>query len=379
MTLTEKRKYRVAMVQGIFPFYRDEIFSKLNEIYDFKLFHSSLDNGIPQIERDYSSKHDCIIFFRMKYILFSVSILKFNPDVIIHEFSLSLLNMYLCYLFCRLSGCKFILWGHGYNRKKGFYPQNNFLDKVRLYFINRCDALILYSDDIKNEIARITHRDGVFVARNSIQTDKKDNLYKSLVKAGRSKIRDDVFKHNGINICFVSRLTPVKKVILLCELAERIKKIGKRVTIHVLGDGEDFSKLKDAIYQKSLENEFKLYGSIYDEDIVSKIIFASDFHVVPAWLGLTINLSFCYGTPVATLKNEKHPPEMQFAKDGMNSIVANTVTELSERIIEVIEDSHIHLSMREHSRNFFEQILGIESMLSGFIKAIKYSFSKTKR
>ncbi|MEY8214198.1 MAG: glycosyltransferase [Colwellia sp.] len=379
MKIKGKKTLKVAMVQGIFPHYREGIFSKLSEEYDFKLFHSSLDNGIPQKELHFSNKIGAFNFKSLKYLRMTLSLFKFRPDVIIHEFSLSLVNLYVCYLYSKITGCKFIVWGHGYDRKNKFDPKLNFADKVRAFFVESSDAVVLYSDDVQQLFQRTFDQKNIFVARNSIQSKEKDDLYNAMEYEGRTLVKARLGFGDNINIGFVARLTSIKKVLLLCDLVESFKLQGKGVTVHVVGDGEDFQTLTDAVRENDQQDNFILYGAIYDEAKVGEIIYASDFLVVPAWLGLTINHSFCYSTPVATLINEKHPPEIEFAQDGYNSVLSNTMVNMSQSIIRILDDKDTYIAMRANSRDYFVKNLGVESMFSGFEKSIQSAKLRGKK
>lgn len=370
------KKLRVAMVQGIFPHYREAIFSKLDDSFDFKLFHSDIDNGIPQRELQFSNKVGTIRFKGLKYLKMTLSMVMFRPNIIIHEFSVSMVNLYLCYLYSKLTGCKFIIWGHGYDRKKGFFPKRNVADRVRSFFIKSSDAIILYSDDVQEHFQQLFNQNNFFVARNSIQAVDKEALYSSMLAKGRVQIKTELGFDSDVNIAFVARLSPIKKVRLLCELVGELELLGKTVTVHVVGDGEDYDSLVNAIRDKNQRANFVLYGALYDESKVSEIIFSSDFMVIPAWLGLTVNHSFCYSTPVATLINEKHPPEIEFAIDGCNSLLAESMINLGRRISDVMDDQVAFEKMREEARTYFVRKLGVENMYSGFSDAINKSICK---
>jgi len=369
----EVKPLRVALVQGIFPHYREAIFSKLSQEYEFKIFHSSLDNGIPQKELNFSQKVSTFTFLGFKYLRLTLPLANFKPDVIIHEFSLSLVNLYISYLYSKLAGCKFVVWGHGYDRRKAFDPDLNLADKIRSFFIENSDAVLLYSDDVQEQFQRMFFQKNIFVARNSIQTKEKEDLYGALLKKGRAEVRADLNFGFCVNIGFVARLTPIKKVLMLCDLVDEFKLLGRDVVVRIVGDGEDYYALTQAIRERNQEDNFVLYGALYDERKVSEVIHASDFLVIPAWLGLTVNHSFCYSTPVATLINEKHPPEIEFAKDGVNSILAGTMAELGQRIVSVLGDEDAYFIMRENSRDFFVNNLSVDNMFSGFEKSIKCS------
>jgi glycosyltransferase involved in cell wall biosynthesis len=368
----EDRKVKVVMVQRIFPHYRKEIFSSLNKGFEFTLLHSDNESGILQIEQGFGCKVKNVTLGAVSYLFLTLKLFKLKPEVIIHEFSISFVNLFVCFMYAKLTSCKIILWGHGYDRKSGFYPEIKLGDKIREYLIKECDALILYSDDVKDELLNKYKVDKFFVAKNSIQSQEKDSIFFDMERKGRLVIKNELGFSSVVNLCFVARLSPNKQVLKLCDIASYYIEKDISVMIHVVGDGECKNELQSLIEKRRLSKYFSLYGSIYDESKVAEIIYASDFVVIPAWLGLSINHALCYGTPVATLVNEPHPPEIAFAEDGVNSILAESCEEMVGRMIAKTISQEEYLLLRVQSRDFFVNNLGIEKMYSGFLNGIKH-------
>lgn len=374
--MDNNQKIKVALVQRIFPHYREEIFKKLAEYYDLRFFHSETHENIPQIERSHSYKVKLFNVNGVKYLASLGAILKFRPKVIIQEFSLSFLNLYLNFMLKILFGSKLILWGHGYDRRVGFNPASKLSDRFRLFLIKKADAVILYSDDVAEELSRAVNNQFFSVARNSIQSVKKDQIFRSMASNGRDNLRKEEGFDADIEICFVARLSKGKKVKKLCDIVNDLVSQGKSVKVHVVGDGEDLNLLKEAVSNKGLSSMFVFYGALYHEERVAKIIYCSDFMLIPAWLGLSVNHSFCYGTPVATLINESHPPEIQFAINMENAILAQSISHLAEQISETLTNKSVYERMRINARDYFEQQLGVNNMFVGFESAINKAISK---
>ncbi len=369
----KNNKNKVALVQRIFPHYRLEIFNKLNQKYDFILTHAFIDGDIPQVESSFSIKRKLVSVLGFKYLLCSLAVVKFKPVVLIQEFSISFLNLYVNYALSRIMNIKFVLWGHGYDTNKGFHPRSNMADRIRQFFIKRADAVIFYTDKIRDELSIIDGNKKMFVAKNSIESRYNASLYKALSKEGREKVAADLGYKHGLNLIFISRIYENKKPFLLVNVAEQIKsQCGNAFHIHVIGEGELKEELIEQIKNTSMDKHFSFYGAIYEELQVGKMIFSADFVLIPAWLGLSVNHAFCYGTPVMTLINEKHPPEIAFAIDGYNSVLASDVKGLTLRACELSKDKESYLKMRRNCRAYFEKELSLNSMEQGFTDAIEY-------
>lgn len=170
-----------------------------------------------------------------------------------------------------------------------------------------------------------------------------------------------------------------KKTDLLLDVIYYLKKKNINVLIHLIGDGPYLNILKEKIKKLNYNNNFKFYGSLQNEKYISKIIFASDFTIIPAIAGLSIIHSFCYGTPVATLISDNHPPEFLHAINFKNSILDKTVKNLSFKISELYKNKKLYLKLRHSVRTYYEEKLTLNNMLIGFTKAIKYSFANKSK
>lgn len=367
-----KKNLRVALVQRIFPNYRESIYRELGVQLNVRIFHGQDSSGIHQMTNNYSVKDQMINLARLSYLCITLRLLKYSPTIFIQEFSLSFINLYINYIISRITGAKFILWGHGYNRSKGFHPDTRLLDKVLQYFIQHADSIILYSDVVAKDFSLRYPNQRFFVARNSIDSSEKREIYDRLTQKGRAQVKAELGFGSVLNVCFVARVTPTKKANLLPGIVEKLFEHGINVMVHVVGEGDSLTTLKEIVSSRRLMNNFKFYGSLYDEELVSKIIYASDFMIIPAWLGLSINHSLCYGTPVATLINERHPPEIEFAQDGVNAILGNSIDELVESIHETWSNRAAYESMRSSARQYYKSNLSLPSMLSGFSDAVDH-------
>lgn len=357
---------KVAVIQRIFPHYRRAIFSALAATYNFKLFHG-VDNGnIPQSTDGFSVISKNHVFSKFTYQSNVFSLLKFRPEVIVQEFSISFLNLYINYIISKLIGARYIVWGHGYDRSNNFDPSKSFSDQLRLFFLKRADACILYSDDVKDELSQFAPNCRFTVARNSIASPEKESIYSNL--SIKERFHDSV-----LNLCFVARLSENKKVELLSRLAVILKRNNISFLFNIVGDGECKDSLISQCASDGVLENFNFLGAIYDEARVAEIIFNSDFMVIPAWCGLSINHSFCYATPLATLSTQQHPPEIQFARDGYNAVLSGSIEELAERLVSIKSEPALLESMRKNSRFFYEQHLSISAMLQGFTDAISDS------
>jgi len=269
------------------------------------------------------------------------------------------------------------LWGHGYKRIDGFDPEKRISDRMRAFFIRNSDAILLYSDETKSEMQSKFPGKAFYVARNSIQSEDKEKKYQTMEAVGKKYYRKKHKCNYDLNLAYVARITRNKKVELLINLAEIIKSITDTpFLIHVIGDGEDRAVFESEIKNRNMEKYFRVYGEVYDEELTAEIIYLSDVLVIPAWLGLSVNHSFCYGTPVATLVNERHPPEISFVHDKNNGFLCSDLQDMAKRIVNAVENEETIKHMSDEAREYFCKYLGIKSMYKGFLDAMRFVLSK---
>src|SRR5690554_1636239 len=126
----------IVIVQRIFPEYRRAVFNELSNKYKLHLIHSKNRSGIKQAHTKYASSVSVIQYGKDETHVFipCLNLLyKFKSNVIIYEFSIGILSLPFHMLWAKLTNRKFILWGHGYNRKIGFDPERLQMDRYRLW------------------------------------------------------------------------------------------------------------------------------------------------------------------------------------------------------------------------------------------------------
>ena len=144
---------KIAIIQKVFPHYRVEIFNSISKKYNLKLFHGLTKKYNLSLKTEkYSVKSKLYSLKNIIFFKYYKKLKKFKPQVIIQEFTLSFLNLYSSYIYCKIYGCKLILWGHGYNDNFRLDNQPLFSKMLRYFFYKSADALILYTENIAKKI-----------------------------------------------------------------------------------------------------------------------------------------------------------------------------------------------------------------------------------
>ncbi len=370
------------IIQKIFPVYRKAIFDRLSKKINLILLHSKNDSGIKQIETNYSEK-----IFGFRYgkkdtavILFCFfKILKYRPKMLIHEFAVGILSLPFILLLCKILKIKFILWGHGYDRKRGFDPEKSFFDKLRLFYLKMSDAVLLYGKQDKLLLSNYIPKEKIFVARNTLDTDFLFIIKSKLKKIGKEKLKKVIgFKHR-YNLIFIGRLLKSKKPDMLLDLYENIKKkLKNNIGIHFIGDGEYRAVLQKRVHDNKYESNIFFHGAVFDERRIGQFLFCSDLMVMPGELGLSINHAFCFDCPIISFKTGKfgpfHGPEIEYVINNKTGFLIeyDNIDLMTKKIIEYLNNKKMQENMKRNISKLMHEQCTIQNMEDGIIECIEY-------
>ena len=126
-----------------------------------------------------------------------------------------------------------------------------------------------------------------------------------------SLLRQDVRKKFGIENCFVlgfvGRLEPVKNVVFLIELMEKLVKENKNIRLLIVGDGSQRIFLQELVEKKLLEDYILFIGNVTD---VEKYYQAFDVFLIPSFFeGFSLVLLEAQCSGVKCIISENVPEE----------------------------------------------------------------------
>ncbi|MCW5517987.1 glycosyltransferase [Muriicola sp. Z0-33] len=368
----------VLIIQRIFPKYRKDILDELHQHINFTLIHAKSNSGIKQVSAPYSktigsfqySKKESGQFLNVfKYIL------KNKPKVIVHEFSIGVLSLIPTYLLARVLGIKFLLWGHGYDRTKGFNPKKSLNDKLRLYLVKKVDAVIFYGSEAKTLYSEYVSCDKLFVAFNCLNTKVLSSIRDRLEKEGREKIKNRIGFTKKYNLIFIGRILAFKQPQILLDIYDYLyNEHGDIIGIHFVGDGEYLNQVKDMVKHKRIEKNITFYGAIHDDIKNGELLYCSDLMVMPGPVGLSVNHAFNFDCPVVTFEHNKHSPEIEYLINEKTGFIVETRTAEAMALIisKYLKTQDIQYKMKINSRKMIETTCSIDSFIKGFVDAIKF-------
>ncbi|MGM0582453.1 MAG: glycosyltransferase family 4 protein [Bacteroidota bacterium] len=275
----------------------------------------------------------------------------------------------------KMLGVKTILWGQAISRRRIFRPFRNIVDLFYLFILKICDSYILYDSKTKKILSNYIKKEKLFVANNTINTDKEFLFLKKLESLDRQRIKNDIGINTDISLCFIGRLTKRKKIDYLLEVFYAVEKQYDSIGLYIIGDGPQYEKVVEKIKKLNLTN-VKLIGSMYGFE-AAKYLYGCDIMIMPGWLGLAVNHALIYGLPIVSQKKDEyltgHAPESVHLKHKYNGWFAryNDKEDMVKGVKEIISNYDFYSS---NATKYAKENLKIERMVEGFTQAYEYVY-----
>ncbi len=379
-------KLKILILQRLLPHYRTGFFRKFISkypaaeiVYGQPYKDEPLKNSDVQSDSGFNFRRNFYIGNSVKIFISDIygKIFRYRPSIVISVFNVGNLNIYLLFLLRFFLKYKLILWSFGYDPEKGFDPEKNFTDKLRLLLSEKADAVIFYWEKGKKEIETYTKsRSHFFVAPNTLDTDRQFSLKNKFDKKGIDEIKKELNVKENFHFVYTGRLLKDKQADILIRAFSVLEKNHPDCRLSIIGDGPEYSDLKELSRDLNSERIFFL-GEILDEETTGKWIYISDAFVMPGRLGLSVVHSFCFGTPVISQKKNSyyHGEGIGYIKEGVNGFLAedgniNEITDIMQRII---SDHELSAALKQNAFETAVNDCSVDRMLAGFNDAISYA------
>ncbi len=178
-------------------------------------------------------------------------------------------------------------------------------------------AMKLYKKRITKIIS--VSKTGITQMRKLIPDIKSDVLYNGVNIEYFNLNSPNLKKKGEPQLLFVSSLRPYKKSIFLLEQMSEILKIFPDAHLQIIGEGDDYNKLKDLIKLKSIEKHVELVGKISQSELpkwystCDVYVSASTFEVCPV---PPLEAMAC-GKPVVLFDIESHREILERSNAGI--------------------------------------------------------------
>ena len=142
--------------------------------------------------------------------------------------------------------------------------------------------------------------------------------------------------------------------------------------LEIIGDGDEFHKIKQIINDNNLSDNIILRGQITDEVEISHAFNRALLCVSPDQAGLSVLLSMGYGVPFVTRHNSITGGERLNIVNGINGILYNNEDDLNKIILDCFTKSDKYLTIGQNAYNYYLNNATIQHMYNGFFKAINF-------
>lgn len=299
---------------------------------------------------------------------------KLPPNtIVLFEESPRTLSLPFAMASCRRRGWPIILWGHFVSRHRAS-GSPSVRDRYRIWLASRADALVTYSEGLRQELQQQSGLPGVFAAPNTLESTSLTAKRDELSRRSRAEMRRELgLRKEAPCLLFIGRLIEEKGVWEFLEVLERLSASETEYQAVVIGDGPEAAGLASRAVEKGLDVHFP--GAISDPLKAAPWLAASDVLLNPGYVGLSLNHAMLMGTPVVAPEpppHERfHSPEWDFLVDGENGVKAKTdsVDDLVAAVGRVFQDRE---GFRQRTIDFADAHLSSSRMIDGLLAAIRH-------
>ena len=271
--------------------------------------------------------------------------------------------LFCCLPFNPLRNYKVISWTPGirasYKVRFDLNRAKSINDYIYGFILKKCDALIFYMNAPKTFWKNFIDSKKIFVAHNTIDVNR--NLLN--------------FTKPKNTILFIGTLYKEKKIFELINafIGTIINNENFKIyKLEIIGDGDEFHKIKQIINDNNLSDNIILRGQITDEVEISHAFNRALLCVSPDQAGLSVLLSMGYGVPFVTRHNSITGGERLNIVNGINGILYNNEDDLNKIILDCFTKSDKYLTIGQNAYNYYLNNATIQHMYNGFFKAINF-------
>lgn len=242
-------------------------------------------------------------------------------------------------------------YSKGYDQHKGW-------DKIRNFFYKRASALAFYTDyPIKKYVALGIPREKLFVAPNTVA-----------VSPIESSVKKD-------SILVIGTLYREKGLQLLLDAYSELKGKCTLPILNIIGKGPDYELIKQWIEENEMRDIVFLKGAIFDINEKAKYFATALACISPKQAGLTVLESMGYGVPFVTTKNAITGGELQNVHNGIDGVVMEEDSQLSEIVMDISANPDKYIAMGVTAKKYYDENRTPKHMADGLWDAIQYAYT----
>lgn len=361
--MTDRKRYKVAIVYHFFAHYREPIVKTLfeSDLVDYRLIAGTKKNPFYNSLKliDFAGDDRFLLvsnkwaggFYLWQSGL--INILKNEKfDAVIFLGDWKFFSTWVAVWYLNKIKTPAFFWSHGILSEKR--SLNNIIKKA--FFNIFKSGGFVYNNRAKNLMASLGYNKQIEVVYNSLDYETQQEAIKSL---------DTDCNPEGVRlpknefVIFSGRIEARKNLSLLVDAIAHLKARGRNVDAVIIGTGDYLTMLEKYAEDKSVREHFLFYGKCYDEKILAAYFSQSVACVVPSAIGLTAIHALTYGVPVITNDDiYSHGPEVEAIEEGKNGsfFKKNDASSLADKIESFASLSAIEIEkFRENAKKIIKE------------------------
>lgn len=167
-----------------------------------------------------------------------------------------------------------------------------------------------------------------------------------------NRYRADDLDH--VRLVYAARYAPYKNHIFLVDVVKHLVRLNKPVSLVLLGDGSEKTKVERRVKELALEENIKILGNVAN---VEDYLGDANIYVHPATyepFGLVIIEAMAVGLPAICLDGKGNRDLIENGKNGYMLMEENAVA-FAEKIIEFVEKPNAYRDMSNYAVDYAKQ------------------------
>ncbi|WP_416386993.1 glycosyltransferase family 4 protein [Metaclostridioides mangenotii] len=147
-----------------------------------------------------------------------------------------------------------------------------------------------------------------------------------------------MIKKDNIKLIYVGKLDKNKNIRTSIEVINKLNKMGYNATLDIVGDGPEFTKLKELENRAEYKNKITLYGYMEKEDIMN-LYRKNDIFIMPSkyeTFGLVYIEAITQGLPVIYTRGQGFDGYFDEGTVGYG-VKYDDVEEITDSILKILE------------------------------------------
>lgn len=294
--------------------YRKLIYNLLEKTFSCSFVFGSSNTSIKQLALDQFVHAESVSLFYFGqsnwYVMSNVVKRLAEYSVVIDDMGIFCLTSWINLIIAKVRKQKVYLWDHGWYGREGFFKK-----WVKRAYFGLADGAFIYGNYARDLMVKNGFEGKkLHVIHNSLDYDQQILLRNSLQP---SDVYSSHFHNNHPVICFIGRLTPVKKLYQIIDALKILISKEEFYNVVFIGDGSEKNALNEQVLRLDLQDQVWFYGACYDEGTNAELLYNADLCVAPGNIGLTAMHAMMFGCPC--ISHNDFPwqmPEFEAIVDG---------------------------------------------------------------